>query len=152
LLPRHIFSFLGLSIVPTALLVQYPTLGPLQVLPPYVAVSALLALVVELRDPKPGRQPPNDEERGNGSMELEDRSQPRHQNAGLNTGHEHSDADPSGGLARRNSFPSHNILPDPSAFAIGDDSSDNASSHITSDTSVHRQEHIEHFTAGASVP
>jgi hypothetical protein len=86
---------------------------------------------------KPGRQPPNDEEYGNGSTELEDRAQPGHQNAGLNTGHESSAADPLGGLTRRNSFPSHNTLPDPSAFAIGDDSSDTASSHIAPETSSH---------------
>jgi hypothetical protein len=135
-------SFIGLSFIPGLILLRFPSMNPLDILPPYVAVLALIAWALsEQGKPTVHRQRQDDPERGDrrsfihdGAHDLDDLTP-----AGRQTPSAHprqgGDITSPATLTRRNSYTSPvTTLPNPSVFTISDDTDEEVDS-LRSDTS-----------------
>lgn len=121
-------SFVGLLIPPGGVLLYYPALGPLEVLPPYASLVSLLAMALyELRKPESPREPVIDEEHGHGAIALVDRAPATSQDARTHGDHESRAIDTCESLCRRAQDLPRDTFSQPTVVIDSEDTTDTAS-------------------------
>jgi hypothetical protein len=111
--------------VPGLTLVHFPAMGPLDILPPYVAVVALATIALqELLRVSSQRRPSSDEEHGDHMMLLQDQAVLTSQDADIYTDQPSTAIGSPRSVLRRNSNISRPDVPDPSIFNDSPSASD----------------------------